>query len=112
MELTRKNIENLLMTNDKAVIRALFALNDRQTRDEQASEATKYHNNQGFKPCDARRGTSMVKFYKDRGFLTGKQINYWRKVLPGTGKPRICSYAMQLIKVAKEKAALNEPKMV
>lgn len=103
MELTRENIEKLLMTNNNAVIRALYALNDRQTRDEQASETTKYHNNKGFKPCDAKKGTGMVRFHMMRGYLTNNQINYWRKPLPSSGKPRICAYANQLIIVANEK---------
>ena len=47
----KATIVELLKTNDKAVCRALVLLNERQTRDEQASENTKYNNGRGFRPC-------------------------------------------------------------
>lgn len=60
---TKAEIIEMLATNDKAVARAVFVLNERQTADEQNSEATKYHNGVGFTGADARMGTSMAKFY-------------------------------------------------
>jgi hypothetical protein len=42
-------------------------------------------------------GTSMAKFYQKSGFLTQKQINYWR-VKDKTGKSRIGIYAGQLLR--------------
>lgn len=100
--LTKAYIIDLLRTNDKAICRALVALNARQTSDEQSSEHTKYHNNKGFRPCHARMGTSMAKFFERNGYLSPKQIAYWRKAMP-KGNMRIEIYANQLLEVAKEK---------
>lgn len=101
---TKESIIRLLKTNDKAVAKALVALNKRQTADERSTEATRYQNGRGFRPCHARMGTSMAKFYEERGYLTTKQANYWR-VLDKTGTMRIAIYAGQLLEVAQEKAA-------
>jgi len=100
---TVESIRNLLATNDKAVARALLALNARQTQDEQITEHTKHHNGRGFRPCHARMGTSMAKFYQRNGYLSPKQIAYWRKP-DRTGTPRIAIYARQLLQVAQERA--------
>ena len=101
---TVESIRQLLRTNDRAVGRALLALNARQTADEQQAEATKYHNEQGFKPCHAKRGTGMAKFYAKAGFLTPRQLAWWRAVTP-SGKSRIEVSAAQLLRVAEENAA-------
>ena len=100
--LRRDSITNLLKTSNLAVARALVALNDRQTFDEQAQEATTHHNGRGFRPCHARMGTSMANFFTKTGFLTPKQIAYWRKPSKN-GKMRIEIYVNQLIEVAKSK---------
>jgi hypothetical protein len=100
--MTKEQIINLLATNDKAIVRALIVLNARQTLDEQASENTKYRNGRGFRPQHARVGTSMAKFYATRGFLTAKQIAYWRRP-DKKGKARIAIYAGQLLEEAEAK---------
>lgn len=104
--LTKETIVELLRQNDKAIVRALLALTKRQTADEQRSEATKYQNGQGFRPCHARMGTSMATFYQTRGFLSPKQIGYWRH-LNDQGKMRIEIYAGQLLQIAIENASKN-----
>jgi hypothetical protein len=101
---TKQDIVNLLRTNDKAVARALVVLTERQTADEQRSEETKYRNGQGFRPCHARMGTNMAQFYTVRGFLSQKQVGYWRSPMKG-GAMRIEIYAGQLLEVASQKAA-------
>jgi hypothetical protein len=99
-------IAQLLQNNDKAIIRALIVLNERQTRDEQASEDTKYNNGVGFTPADAKMGTSMAEFYTRRGYLTDKQLAYWKK--PNRkGVWRICKYAGQLLDAAIAKQAVS-----
>lgn len=99
----KQSIINLLKTNDKAIARALVALKARQTLDEQNTEATRYDNGVGFTGADARMGTSMARFYETRGYLTDKQLAYWKK--PNVkGTWRICKYAGQLLEIAKEKA--------
>ena len=104
MILTVETVREKLLTDDRWLARALVALNDRQTTDEQRDEVTRYHNEQGFRPMHAKRGTSMARFYQQRGFLTPKQIAWWRG-RTDSGKTRIEIYANQLIKVAEAKKA-------
>ena len=96
---TVESIRNLLATNDMAVARALVALNKRQTHIEQELKSTTNLNGKGFRPCHARMGTSMAQFYERNGYLSPKQIAYWRKP-DRTGTPRIAIYARQLLLVA------------
>lgn len=103
MTVTKAAIIEMLKTDDRAVARALVVLNERQTADEQASEDTRYRNGRGFRPCHARMGTSMAKFFTARGYLTPKQIAYFRKP-DASGKMRIEIYAGQLLEVAEAKA--------
>lgn len=102
--LDKPGMVQLLSTNDNAVIRALMVLHDRQTHDEQSSHATRHLNGRGFKPCHARMGSSMAKFAQRTGFLTPKQLAYWRRP-DASGSPRIACYWAQLAEAAKEKAA-------
>jgi hypothetical protein len=104
MPLTANDIVNLLTNNDKAVGRALLVLRNRQTADEQVSETTRHHNNRGFRPCHARMGTSMANFFEKTGYLTLKQVAYWR-TKEKTGKMRIAIYWRQLMEEAERKAA-------
>lgn len=99
---TVEAIRELLRTNDKAVCRALVALNRRQTADEQATKDTRHQNGMGFRPAHARMGTSMAEFYARNGYLTTKQVAYWRKPMKD-GKSRIEIYARQLLEVAQER---------
>ena len=48
LRFSRETIENMLATNDRAIARALVALNERQTHDEKESETTFYRNGKGF----------------------------------------------------------------
>ena len=104
---TVESIRALLATNDTAVIRALLALNARQTPDEVRLETTKYHNNVGFTAGHAKRGTGMVKFYQRTGRLTAKQLAWWRQVMP-SGRSRIGIYAAQLLDIAEAKASARD----
>lgn len=101
---TVESIRQMLRTNDRAVARALVALTARQTFDEQREESTKHHNGEGFRPAHARMGTSMAQFYQRNGYLSAKQLAYWRHQ-QRDGKMRIEIYAAQLLRVVKEKAA-------
>jgi hypothetical protein len=101
--LTKESIIHLLKTDDRAVARALVVLTARQTDDEQASENTRYLNGRGFRPAHARMGTNMSKFFQQRGYLSHKQIAYWR-VCDRTGAMRIGIYWAQLLEEAQIKA--------
>lgn len=102
--LDKEYIINLLKTNDKAVARALVVLTARQTADEQSSEHTRYLNGRGYRPCHARMGTSMSKFFERNGYLSPKQLAYWRAT-DRSGSMRIGLYWGQLIEEANNKAA-------
>lgn len=102
MNLTGSDIVALLRNNDKAVARALIVLKDRQTEDEQRSETTRHLNGRGFRPCHAKMGVSMAKFYERNGYLSPKQLAYWRK--EGKEGMRIAIYWRQLLEAAKLKA--------
>ena len=108
--MTKQDIIDLLQRNDKAIARALVVLNERQTIDEQTSEATKYHNGVGFTGADAAMGTSMAQFYARRGYLTEKQLAYWKKPNKN-GVWRICKYAGQLLEIALEKSRAMQAAM-
>ena len=101
--LTKDFLVELLRSNDKAVGRALLVVNANQTRDEQATEATRYRNGMGFRPCHARMGTSMAQFFAHRGYLSPKQVAYWRKPM-ACGNMRIAIYWSQLAEAAEAKA--------
>jgi hypothetical protein len=101
--LTKEAVLELLERNDKAVARALVVLYNRQTEVEQSCDATVGDNGRGFSHAHAFIGTRMAKFYLQRGFLTPKQIAYWRKSTPKRGM-RIGMYWKQLIEAANEKA--------
>lgn len=102
--MNKAQIVELLATNDKAVCRALVLLNERQTWDEQTCENTKYDNGRGFRPAHARMGTSMAKWFLEKGFLSAKQIAYWRRPMK-CGNMRIGIYWAQLAEEAAKKAA-------
>lgn len=108
---TKAQIIELLRTNDRAICRALVVLNQRQTADEQVSEGTHYNNGQGFRPCHARMGTSMAKFFERNGYLTPKQIAYWRAPMKN-GQSKIEIYAGQLLEVAHARAEARTVKPV
>lgn len=92
----KDSIGKLLASHDGAVARALVVLNKRQTADEQIAENTRHLNARGFRPCHARMGTNMAKFYERNGYLTPKQIAYWRKT-DRAGNMRIGIYWRQLL---------------
>lgn len=104
---TKDQILKLLRENDVAVARALVVLKNNQTDSEQSAEAVLVHNGKGFRPCHGRIGTNMAKFYEERGFLTDKQIAYWRKA-DRSGQMRIGMYTRQLIEAAEAKKELKE----
>lgn len=96
-EWNKERIVELLATNDKAVGRALLRLLQNQTSDEQVAQTVKHRNNRGFRPCHARMGTSMAEFFREKGYLSPKQVSYWR-VRDKNGNMRIGIYASQLLK--------------
>lgn len=104
MDVTVNSIKTLLATNDRAIGRALVVLKNRQTLDEQATEHTRHRNGRGFRPAHAFMGCRMAVFFEKKGYLSPKQVNYWRKPMK-CGNTRIEIYARQLLEEAQIKAA-------
>lgn len=98
---TIKDIQKVLARKDEigmhAIGRALNHLLSRQTYFEERNELTKNANSIGFAVNDAKRGTSMAKFYRKRNFLTAKQVAYWQyPCKKGSTVSRIAKYSKQL----------------
>lgn len=77
VEKLRKQIE----TKDSTAINTLMLMFNHQVADEQRQETVKYHNGVGFKPQDAKRGSSFAKWYNDKGFFTKKQIDVVKRMV-------------------------------
>jgi hypothetical protein len=77
---TRTEIETLINTNDRAVERAMVAIWERQTRDEQATETTRHHNGIGFSGWTAKSGTYFANWVRSGRSLTGKHLAKARKI--------------------------------
>jgi hypothetical protein len=83
-----------------AVGRALSALYERQTASEQSSMDTKEWNGVGFSAFDGHIMSSMAVFYRERGYLTEKQLAFLRSGTKKRPAPRIHRYAKQLADIA------------
>jgi len=89
---TAKEIKALLAESDKAVARAILAIYNRQTEDEQTIKETTDHNGVGYNGVDANFMSSLAQFYQTKGFLSSGQLKYGRKA--------IMKYAGQLTEIA------------
>jgi hypothetical protein len=77
---TRTEIETLINTNDRAVERAMVAIWERQTRDEQTTEMTRHHNGIGFSGWTAKSGTYFANWVRSGRALSGKHLAKARKI--------------------------------
>ena len=85
-------IRELLRTNDRAVVRAIWVLYERQTPTERASRETIDANGEGFNAYDANFLTSLARQADERGTLSPKQI--------AAGRRAVMKYAGQLANIA------------
>ncbi len=87
----------------QAVIgKALSALYDYQTAEEQNSDATLNHNGVGFTGADAHSGSKTAKFWMRHHKLLDWQIEMWLK--KGVkGYARLAKYHKQLNTIAESK---------
>lgn len=67
-------LKKMLTTNHKWATAALIRIYDNQTLDEQNCGETYHLNGIGFSGSDARILTSFAEFYKNKGYLTERQI--------------------------------------
>jgi len=89
-------IFSLLVSNNHAVERAMIAIYNRQTEDEQIAQDTKHSNGKGFAAPDARLGSYYAKWVLSGKQLTGAHLEKARQMS--------FKYIRQLSEVAKEKA--------
>jgi len=87
---------------EATVGRALYALLQNQTRDEQSSNETKVHNGIGFTGADAKSGSLTAKSWKKNGYLAAWQVERWLKK-GDTGYSRLTKYHRQLNDIAIKK---------
>lgn len=106
-DIRKQEILFKLANDDKALIWSIVQLNKRQTSDEQATQNTRHHNGRGFRPCHARMGTSMAQFYQRNGYLSQKQIAYWRKPMKNSSM-KIGIYWAQLAEAADDARKAKE----
>jgi hypothetical protein len=77
---TRTEIEEMINGNDRAVERAMVAIWERQTADEQATQTTNHHNGRGFCGWAARSGTYYAEWVRSGRRLTGNHLVKARKI--------------------------------
>lgn len=106
INISKQGIIDLLKNNDRAIMRALVVLYERQTQDEQTEMETINRNGRGFRPCHAYMGSAHAQWFLKTNMMTAKQIAYWRKPMKN-GQMRIEIYAGQLLMVAQQKAIKN-----
>lgn len=83
----KEKLKDLLMRNDKAVMRALLLLYSFQTDEEQYSSITSIKNNKGFNMWDAEILTPLAKQVKEGIGLSSKQLYVARaKILKYVGQ--------------------------
>lgn len=90
--MTKDQIKSLLLSNDRAVERAICALYARQTADERSSSTTQHCNARGFNAFDAARGSYWARWVNSGRKLTGRHLEGARQMA--------LKYAGQLAEVA------------
>lgn len=100
----RARLNDLLLSNDRAVERALIVLFDRQTSEEKATETTRVLNNRGFTAADAEILSSLAKQVRRGRTLTSRQLGICRK-LGKNGVCRLARYHRQLLEEIAAKEA-------
>jgi hypothetical protein len=77
---TVESIKTLLLSNDRAVERAIIVLFNRQTHTEQQAGHTSESNGRGFNAFDAESGTYYAKWIQGGRSLSGKHLERARKM--------------------------------
>ncbi len=77
---TRDEIETMVRNQDAAVERAMVAIWERQTADEQETQTTNHHNGIGFSGWTARSGTYYAEWIMSGRHLTGKHLDKARRI--------------------------------
>lgn len=99
-ETMKAKIESKLSSSPAWVERAILALYERQTVDEQEGGETRHDNKQGFTSADAKRMSFVAEFLKRGRHLTSE------KAL-GVYGPRLRKYSGQLARIALAKSSTD-----
>jgi len=91
--MNREQIKSLLLCNNRAVERAMIALYNRQTVDEQHTSTTHQNNGRGFNAYHAKHGTYYAKWVLSGKHLTGSHLDRARKMA--------CHYVGQLVQISE-----------
>lgn len=75
-------IQNKLKTDDKWTTKALLLVYSHQTAEEKATEQTRFHNNVGFTGVDAEFLSKLATQFRNRNWLSPKQMSCLRKMMP------------------------------
>lgn len=87
-------IADKVQTDTQWLRRAVVAIYERQTADEQSTESTNHHNGRGFTGADASFLSSIAKVIIEKRYsLTERQLNCTRK--------KMVKYTGQLVKIAR-----------
>ena len=91
----KESIKNLILTNDKAVYRALLLLYSFQTEEEKYLEVTKTVNGKGFNKLDTEQLSSFARQILGGKHLTQKQLYVARY--------KLVKYSNQILLYMKER---------
>ena len=75
-------VKGKLATDVKWQTKALLAIYDFQTRDEQEQQTTNKYNGVGFTGSDAKILSSMATFFQKRNYLSPKQLDILARKMP------------------------------
>lgn len=78
----RDYIKMMLSTNDSWMAKALMKIFDRQTNEEKNIHHTVEHNGIGFTGTDAFILSSFAKQFRDKKYLSKKQMDILKKKIP------------------------------
>lgn len=88
-------ISTKVQTDNQWLRRAVVAIYERQTADEQRTDSTNHHNSRGFTGADARFLSSIARIIIEKRYsLTEKQLNRTRI--------KMAKYSGQLVKIARK----------
>jgi hypothetical protein len=94
---TKDKVVELLNRNNGAVERAIIAIYNRQTSDEQSDGETKHSNGMGFSGAHSQLGTYYAKWILSGRHLNGSHLDKARKI--------VLRYTTQLLEVIQTKQA-------
>lgn len=109
--LTKEYIQNLVGEDSprgrRAAVRALMQIYERQTDHEKSFRGNVEHNGVGFGGVDVEFFTSLAENYKNKGWLSDRQI-YQLQKRNSKGVPKIGKYWKQLREIGLEKMRQQE----